>query len=159
MPRVQKPISNTGTYLLVYYLPHETQLYGIKRFSEITLAPGYYYYSGSAQKGLKHRICRHLKKTKTIHWHVDHVTACQDFHFTELYIFPDAPRSFECEMVKILERKFLLEYPLEKFGNSDCSICKSHLLYSKEIINHNHLFSLYQSTVLLTPADKETFCL
>ncbi len=126
-----------------------------KTFDGFIFPKGFYYYVGSAQKNFRSRILRHLKKKKTIHWHIDHITVLPTNKINMVYIFEDLPKDFECELVQTLIRKNILEYSASNFGNSDCKICDSHLLYSKKKIPYNHFSRLYQSIVRFKPSSSD----
>ncbi len=146
----------TGIYLLELNSDDINSL-PIKKFNNILLQKGYYYYVGSAQKNLDHRIKRHIRSEKKIHWHIDYLTSNKNFKIKRIFIFPDAPKDFECELRKNIETEFSLQIPLTGFGNGDCNLCPSHLLYSIKPIDQNHFISLYQAMVLLIPSAKDTF--
>jgi sugar fermentation stimulation protein A len=130
---------------------------GIKKFSDIKLNSGFYYYIGSAQKNYNSRLVRHLKKSKTIHWHIDHLTTNAFLKINKIYLLENSNKELECGTVQLLEQLRNINHPLEGFGNSDCKVCKSHLLYSKDEIAYSHFISLYQDIVLFKPSDKDTF--
>ena len=147
---------SSGIYVLEIYAPSPFEV-AIKKFSEVHFPKGYYYYIGSAQKNLGHRINRHLKLNKKLHWHIDYITSNIKINIKSILIFKDFPRDFECKLTGELQDQFSLIHIAKGFGNSDCNICESHLLYSKKLIDYNHLLSLYQSTVRLIPSSRETF--
>lgn len=130
---------------------------GIKKFSDIKLNSGFYYYIGSAQKNYNSRLVRHLKKSKTIHWHIDHLTTNAFLKINKIYLLENFSKDYECATVNSLEQLQNIVHPLDGFGNSDCKVCKSHLLYSKDEIAYSHFISLYQEIVLFKPSDKDTF--
>jgi Uri superfamily endonuclease len=154
--KVQKQIkSNCGIYILEIFVPEILSL-GIQKFKKLEIDSGYYYYVGSAQKNLKHRIKRHLRKDKIIHWHIDHLTVHKQNQINTIFIFENEAKLFECGLVNEIENHYKLVHPLKGFGSSDCTNCKSHLLYSKNKIDHSHLFSRYQSIVRFIPSSSET---
>ncbi len=146
----------SGIYLLEFFTQGSPPL-SIKKFSAAALQKGYYYYVGSAQKNFHHRIGRHLRNKKKVHWHIDHLTTNEHFKIKRIFIFPNAPKDFECKLRSNMQTEFKMESPLLGFGNGDCNICATHLLFRKSKIDQNHFISLYQSMVLLIPASKETF--
>lgn len=87
-----------------------------------TLAPGRYIYCGSANGsgGIASRVGRHLRRGKTIRWHVDQLTEHGAIETT--WIFPGGS---ECRLVSALS---FLPAPIAGFGSSDCRRCHSHLL-------------------------------
>jgi len=154
---VQKLIKvDSGIYLLELYISPSVKL-SSTRFPRELFADGYYYYAGSAQKKLKSRIERHLKKNKKVHWHIDHLTTGTGA-ISRLWIFENASKDLECELVQFLQKNLKFEIPINNFGNGDCTNkCPSHLLYSEKRIDQSQLFSLYHSIVCLIPSSKEIF--
>jgi len=115
------------------------------------LQRGYYYYIGSAQKNLIHRINRHIKKEKIIHWHIDQITCSKYSFIKSIGIFENKDKNFECELSLKIEEGFNLLHPIKSFGNSDCTKCVSHLLYSPVSIDYSHFSDLYHSMVSFIP--------
>ncbi len=147
---------NSGVYLLELYLKNSVRIEA-KKFVGHVFPKGYYYYSGSAQKNLRQRLERHLRKAKVINWHIDHLTTNSSCRIKTVFIANENSKNLECEFVKILLEDFGLEINAIGFGNGDCNVCHSHLLYSKKKIDHNHFISLYQSIVRFIPSSKGTF--
>lgn len=146
--------ANSGIYLLEMLITKNT-VFPTDRFSTENLPEGFYYYSGSAQKGLKSRLTRHLKSEKKVHWHIDHLTTGTEA-IKKIWVFENAPKQLECEIVQYLESVLKLKHPIKNFGNGDCvNECTSHLLYSPKPIDQSHLFSLYQSIVCLIPSSND----
>ncbi len=127
----------------------------IKKYKGEIFQQGFYFYAGSAQKNFSHRIARHLKKAKTIHWHIDHLTSNESLEIKRIFALPNAAKEEECRLVNNLIEIFNFGFPLNGFGNSDCNSCSSHLLYSKTSIDQSQFFSLYQSMVLFNPSSSE----
>ncbi|MBT4490314.1 MAG: GIY-YIG nuclease family protein [Rhodospirillaceae bacterium] len=120
-----------GAYALLIQLPAPLQL-PIARLGRPTLAPGPYVYCGSAYGpgGLAARVGRHLRRGKSIRWHVDHLT--ERGEVLDVLCVPDGS---ECELVRRLGRMAGVGTPLAGvgtplagFGSSDCQQCASHLL-------------------------------
>lgn len=155
--KVQK-ITNakSGIYILEIFAKTEFRL-AIKKFENNNLKNGYYYYVGSAQKNYNSRLERHLRKAKTIHWHIDHLTTNENLKIQKIYLIENGSKNIECSTVHKMENLLNVEHPLIGFGNSDCKICNSHLLYSKKKINQSHFISLYQDIVLFKPSSKDIF--
>ena len=88
----------------------------------IALPAGRYLYCGSAKGrgGLKARLSRHMRRGKSVRWHVDQLTE-QGF-VIGAWIFPGGD---ECRLVQICSH---LPMPIAGFGSSDCATCRSHLL-------------------------------
>ena len=89
------------------------------------LAPGRYAYCGSAHGpgGLGARLRRHLRPDKALRWHVDHLTGAGGIFAIGL-----APGGQECALVEGLGRQANITAPLARFGSSDCTRCRAHLL-------------------------------
>ena len=90
--------------------------------SPIALPAGRYLYCGSA-KGpgrLKARLSRHMRRGKSVRWHVDQLT--ERGLVIGSWIFPGGD---ECEGVQMCS---YLPMPIAGFGSSDCATCRSHLL-------------------------------
>ena len=84
---------------------------------------GYYTYTGSAKRGLKARLHRHLHGASTRHWHLDYLRPHVRVLAWAAYVGDSQP---ECQLNQQLAR--LGQVVVPKFGASDCS-CASHLLY------------------------------
>ncbi|SDH56387.1 GIY-YIG nuclease family protein [Roseospirillum parvum] len=91
----------------------------------VWLAPGVYWYAGSAYGpgGLRARLGRHLRRDKAIRWHVDRLTVEPAVEVGFL-AFPGAG---ECALVAALLAAGAT-VPVPGFGSSDCRICPSHLV-------------------------------
>ena len=153
--KVQELIKNSGIYILELLVQESFLINSIKKTGVKNFRPGYYYYVGSAQKNLISRLERHLRKEKKVHWHIDHLTTRNDVIITNVFVAEEAARSLECEMADNLSKlKSVIFFP-ENFGNSDCNKCKSHLLYSAEKPDYNHLLSRYHFTVFAIPSSSE----
>ena len=147
---------NSGVYLLELFAKSPFSI-SAKNFINHKFGKGYYYYSGSAQKNLSHRLARHIKKEKTIHWHIDHLTSHPDLLIKNIFIAESAGKSLECEFIDLLTGKFGLKVAVKNFGNGDCKICVSHLLFSSKRLDHSHFISRYQSIVSLIPSSRFIF--
>ena len=91
----------------------------------IFMEEGLYLYVGSAKRGLRKRLARHLKKRKNRFWHVDYITCRRDASVRAIYLSPRA----ECETlitVSLLGTLFG-----SKLGSSDCR-CRSHFVQVRE---------------------------
>ncbi len=89
----------------------------------IDLPAGRYLYCGSAHGpgGLKARLARHMRRGKSLRWHVDQLT--EHGIVVGSWIFPGGD---ECELVRRFSQ---LPIPIRGFGSSDCTTCRSHLLH------------------------------
>ena len=91
--------------------------------SLITLPAGRYLYCGSAKGpgGLKARLSRHIRRGKSVRWHVDQLTE-QGLVIGD-WVFPGGD---ECRLVQMCSH---LPVPIAGFDSGDCAICRSHLLF------------------------------
>ncbi len=115
-----------GAYMLLLFLK-EAAVIKVGALGEMTFAPGYYLYAGSARAHLKSRVSRHLrKKRKRFHWHIDYLRA----YAAEAKALPIfTGQDIECEMAASLQS--IGGRPVKNFGASDCS-CTSHLFQFSE---------------------------
>jgi len=119
-----------GAYFLVIRLtkPRTITVGKLGRFS---FAHGYYLYCGSAKKGIRARVVRHLRqKNKRLHWHIDYLLADPAAEVITTHAFVNRE---ECELVKVLITCGGKPHPLG-FGASDCRAgCRSHLVFFNSI--------------------------
>ncbi|QGM96953.1 GIY-YIG nuclease family protein [Methylocystis parvus] len=110
-----------GAYALWLRLPAPLPVKAGK--AAVRLAPGDYFYCGSAKGagGLRARLARHMRKEKRAHWHVDQLTAAG----AVLGAFIVEGGS-ECALNAALSN---FPTPLPGFGSTDCPRCISHLRY------------------------------
>jgi Uri superfamily endonuclease len=88
----------------------------------IALPAGRYLYCGFAKGpgGLKARLSRHMRRGKSVRWHVDQLT--EQGLVIGNWVFPGGD---ECGLVQMCSH---LPMPIAGFGSSDCATCRSHLL-------------------------------
>ncbi len=89
-----------------------------------TLGQGVHLYAGSAHGpgGIRARVARHLKRAKTVRWHVDRLT---NAHGVAVVLAFEGGR--ECALVA---RALALggAVPAPGFGSTDCKSCRAHLV-------------------------------
>ena len=109
-----------GAYVLAIEVSRPIELVLTNRLP-ISLEAGCYLYCGSAKGpgGLRARIGRHMRRVKPIRWHVDNLTRSGRVLGAWTTV-----ESHECQLAAALAH---LPVPIEDFGNSDCSTCRSHL--------------------------------
>ena len=88
---------------------------------------GKYVYTGSAMSSLSKRIERHLKKRKTMRWHIDYLLSNRNVTIYKIEIFPSDKKE-ECEKNNEVMKKMNGTALVKGFGSSDCNVCPSHLL-------------------------------
>ena len=114
--------SAPGAYILQIDVA-EGVLVTIAGQSPTELTAGRYLYCGSAKGpgGLRARLARHMRRGKSVHWHIDQLTERGIVIGTWI-----VSNGQECELVAMLGS---LPMPIPRFGSSDCMRCRSHLLY------------------------------
>lgn len=118
-------INKAKTYILLIVILRDLNVL-VGRLKDLHFKKGFYFYIGSAQRGLRARIQRHLRKTKNIFWHIDYLLSSEYAQVNEVWI---SSKARECQIVKTLIKdgyNFI-----EKFGCSDCN-CKSHLFFTRK---------------------------
>lgn len=110
-----------GAYVLLVELPEAMDV-ALPGRTKVTLPPGRYLYCGSARGpgGMRARVGRHMRRDKTVRWHIDRLTTVGTV--SGCWVFPDGD---ECALVA---RLAALPAPIPGFGSSDCTVCRSHLL-------------------------------
>jgi len=114
--------SAPGAYILQIDIAESVSV-TIAGQSATELTAGRYLYCGSAKGagGLRARLARHMRRGKSVHWHIDQLT--ERGRVIGSWIVPNGR---ECELVAMLGS---LPMPILGFGSSDCRRCRSHLLY------------------------------
>ncbi|MBN2712055.1 MAG: DNA/RNA nuclease SfsA [Planctomycetes bacterium] len=117
-------VVDSGAYLFMMNLKKDRAL-KVGGLGEMVFRKGWYVYVGSAMKNLTPRVNRHLRKRKTMKWHVDYLRNVAD----EVEALPiRSSRRRECEIASAADKLFAES--VKGFGCSDCG-CESHLFYSK----------------------------
>ena len=94
----------------------------VGRLGRFLFPAGRYVYTGSAKRNFEARIARHLRKEKTLRWHIDWLLAARGVTVATV------KRSSEGECV--LNQKLAGTVVVPGFGASDCrSGCGSHLRF------------------------------
>lgn len=112
----------SGTYALVLLMEREKRL-RVGALGETDFPEGHYVYVGSARRGLRPRVMRHLAKKKRLRWHVDWLTSlpgCRPFA-----VMWTSRIGVECGVALLLRRA--ADGYVPRFGSTDCG-CASHLL-------------------------------
>jgi len=79
---------------------------------------------------------------KKLHWHIDYLTTNPNFKITNTFTIKNAAKNEECNLVSNLISYKEFSHPVKNFGNSDCNICESHLLYSSDKLALNKYLHL-----------------
>jgi Uri superfamily endonuclease len=97
----------------------------VGRLGNFLFPAGRYIYTGSAKRNLEARIARHLRKEKTLRWHIDWLLSASGVTVAEV--------SRSCEGECALNQKIAGKIVVPGFGASDCHYgCGSHLRYLGE---------------------------
>jgi len=112
----------SGIYIAVFTLKRRRSI-TVGRLGPFTFEPGWYFYVGSAQRGLESRLTRHARPDKTQHWHIDYLAAKAQFACA---LTLPAGREAECRLARRIARRYA--GPVAGFGASDCN-CRTHLFY------------------------------
>jgi len=124
---------DSGSYLLILELARDLSL-TVGGLGEILFRKGYYLYVGSARRGLTSRLARHLRRRKTLFWHIDYLRDRAD-GCTAVPI--RSSRSLEHELAAALSQ--IAQWSIPDFGASDCR-CPTHLFGMNEHPLRSHLF-------------------
>jgi|GEM_PF-366636 Uri superfamily endonuclease len=111
-----------GIYLLIIGL-HDPRWIQIGGLGYRLFRRGYYGYVGSAIRGMRSRLDRHLKGVKRLHWHIDYLLRYADI---DAIIYGQCRRDEECALANQLSSIF---QSVPSFGSTDCR-CSSHLFFS-----------------------------
>jgi Uri superfamily endonuclease len=109
------------SYQLLIELPRPATI-TVGRLGTFQFAAGRYLYTGSARRNFEARIARHLRREKTLRWHIDYLLAAPGARVTEVR------RSTREECA--LNQASTGAVAVTGFGASDCrAACGSHLKY------------------------------
>ena len=86
------PDNLAGSYILLAYLA-EQRVIEIGKLASMLFPMGYYAYVGSAMRGIKARLRRHLTKGKNCHWHIDYLL--ERANAIGAFVLPDDRKSTE----------------------------------------------------------------
>ena len=115
---------DSGIYQLLLHLQKLTKI-KVGNLGEIVFKAGFYIYTGSARKNLRHRIARHLGKSKQYHWHIDYLL---EYAEVVSYSYDEYDLTAECRKNILTRKQLENSLYIPKFGCSDCK-CESHLIY------------------------------
>jgi Uri superfamily endonuclease len=126
-----------GSYCLCIFIKNDISLnigaLGMKNFSK-----GRYIYIGSAMKGIKARVRRHLSTSNgvysAIHWHIDYLLRDPNVNIEAVFTHSSEKRD-ECTIASAISKNGRF---IKGFGCSDCR-CISHLF---EVLKCNFLTEL-----------------
>ena len=113
-----------GIYVLIIELKRDSAI-SVGRLGKVPFQKGFYAYVGSAMGGLTQRISRHLRKEKTIHWHIDYLL--EKAKVVGVFVCTTNEK-LECLFAGKLAEEF---ESIQGFGASDCN-CLSHLFFADD---------------------------
>jgi Uri superfamily endonuclease len=115
------PSASLITYQLKIEIARPVSL-RIGRLGEFLFPAGRYVYTGSARRNMEARIARHLRREKTLRWHIDWLLSSAAVQVVEVR----RSRTEECVLNQMVRGDVLVA----GFGASDCQAgCGSHLRY------------------------------
>lgn len=109
-------------YLVLTYVPRRSAL-RVGSLGAVTLERGWYAYVGSAARGRRARVARHLALDKPLRWHADYLFAV--FPARRAWLVDGA--SGECALATALAALPGAERRPPRFGAGDCR-CAGHLV-------------------------------
>ena len=130
---VEREAKDSGSYLILIHIPRNVTV-RVGSLGDRHLCAGYYVYVGTAKRALTKRIARHLRKNKTVHWHIDYLKEYTD-RCTAMPIRSSTP--LEHELAEAVGK--IADGCVASFGSSDCD-CPSHLFYFAENPLHGQPF-------------------
>jgi Uri superfamily endonuclease len=117
-----------GAYCLLVRLDREADA-AIGRLGRFRLPAGHYVYCGSALRGLAARTARHMRRHKTLRWHIDYLLALPQACLLACLAYPSDRRE-ECQLNQAVQRQRGASVPVRGFGSSDCCRgCPAHLTH------------------------------
>ncbi len=112
-------MSRHVTYQLLIELARPVRV-TIGRFGKFDFPAGRYIYTGSARRNFAARVARHLRRKKTLRWHIDYLLAAPGVSIAGVRRYVED----ECT----INRATPGDVPVPGFGASDCRAgCGSHL--------------------------------
>jgi Uri superfamily endonuclease len=112
-----------GTYVLVLKLARPSVV-SVGFLGRVRFERGYYAYVGSARRGMRSRLSRHLAVEKRKRWHIDWLTTHPNA--VPIAVATTERTGLECKIAERLSAQ--AEALVRGFGCSDCK-CESHLCY------------------------------
>lgn len=110
-----------GVYVLIIQVTKDINV-TVGALGRLLFKKGLYAYVGSAQNNLKLRVKRHLRKEKTLFWHIDYLLHNENTKIIEVF-YHEASKKEECAIANKLSKK---GESARGFGCTDCN-CGSHL--------------------------------
>jgi len=118
-------LDEPGIYLLYLYVQCPLNL-EIGRLGMFDFPAGHYAYTGSALRGMRQRLVRHLRTEKRRHWHIDFLLDYAEV--CAIAVLPTRDR-LECALHRLVTERLEGRVVVGGFGSSDCG-CPAHLIYA-----------------------------
>ena len=122
-------VDEAGTYALFLHLEEELQMQ-VGALGLCSFPMGVHVYAGSAMRGLRARLARHVRRDKRVHWQVDRLTTATGCRVLGAVVFT-SPVLRECDIIGTLEGVEGAEVRPPRFGASDHG-CRGHLVWMGE---------------------------
>ena len=119
-------VDEAGTYALFIHLEEDVPI-RVGALGMCSFTRGVHVYAGSAMRGLRARLARHVRREKLVHWHVDVLTTAGGCRVLGAVVFT-SPVLRECDIVGSLEGVEGAEVRPPRFGASDHG-CRGHLVW------------------------------
>ncbi len=140
-----------GLYVFVMRL-REPQPVQVGALGLFHFPPGWYLYTGSAQRGLRKRVERHWGLKQNLRWHMDYLATAPTSEPVGAVVIPAEAGMGECELNQKIGRMFGGQVPAPKFGASDCHAgCPAHLFYSKPAVSLLAVARVHEQAAVLIP--------
>jgi Uri superfamily endonuclease len=123
-PSITSIPSEPGTYILILEALSRRRV-PVGVLGTLDLDPGFYAYVGSAlgSGGLRGRLARHRRRSRSPHWHIDYIR--RHTALREIWFLVGMSRR-EHLWAEIFARSSGVVIPFAGFGASDCG-CRAHL--------------------------------
>lgn len=125
-------VDEVGTYALFIDLEREMQM-RVGALGPCMFPRGVHVYAGSAMRGLRTRLARHVRREKIIQWHVDWLTTVNGCQVLGAVVFTSTVLP-ECNIVGYLMDFEGAEVRPPRFGASDHA-CRGHLVWIGEEVS------------------------
>jgi len=119
--------ADSGHYLLVIRLARAKRI-RTGALGRVNYPAGWYVYVGRAKRNLRQRVARHLRRRKTLRWHIDYLLR---HGRVERALVLSMQGRDECSIAAALVRDLGGRIEHRRFGSSDCR-CPGHLVYFGE---------------------------
>jgi Uri superfamily endonuclease len=132
----RRPAAGGGTtaerlYVAAAWVPR-AQIVTVGALGPLTLRRGWYAYVGSARRGRRARVARHMRACKPLRWHADYLFALHPA--TRAWLIDTTAPAAECTLAAALAAAApgLSRTAMGSFGASDCG-CPGHLVYCRTL--------------------------